>query len=211
MLNKIDYTNLSPTVTRDTVKKMVGNCKKYGFRGICIPPTSLVHIGDSFTNTDFITSTVIGYPLGYNSTSSKIEDIYSISDFDVDEVDIVWNHGLFAEKKYLSLLKELSTIVDIATNRGLDTKIIVEEGFWNDNDLMLAESIVLDSGAAYIKTSSGYYAPARLSTVKMWHRIKVKAAGGIRTAKDLRKFVEAGASVIGTSSGVAIAEELRNA
>jgi deoxyribose-phosphate aldolase len=202
-MNRIDHTALKPTTTRLDIERLCQECVEYGFRGVCVPPCYVLNC-DPKVNV----STVIGFPLGNNYKSIKVKEAANAVYDGANELDVVWNLGRFLNKEYLHVLEELASIVkEVAP---VHVKVIVEEAYIPEDLLTVAYFIVRDSGAWAIKTCTGYAGSARESTIRLWKSLgdlKIKAAGGIRTLSDYNKMIGAGADIIGTSSGVGIAEE----
>lgn len=219
MLDRIDHTLLRPDTREKDIDRLIDECKKYGFRGICIPPTK-VNYAVRYSDYDLLISTVVGFPLGYSTQSAKLCEIVEAIDSGANEVDVVWNIGDIFDRRSYRITEDLADLVDEANVHGVRVKIIVEECLLTTTELEDAWHIVYDSGAYAIKTSTGWgKSGASLGTVRLWDNLrhwnmaddfKIKAAGGIKTAAQLKAFINAGADIIGTSHSVAIAEELRN-
>jgi deoxyribose-phosphate aldolase len=219
MLDRIDHTLLRPDTTEKDIDRLIDECKKYGFRGICIPPTK-VDYAVRYSDYDLLIATVIGFPLGYSTQTAKLREVADAIGDGANEVDVVWNIGDFKDRRPRFLAEDLAELVDEANVHGVRVKIIVEECLLTTTELEDAWHIVYDSGAYAIKTSTGWgKSGATLPTVRLWDNLrhwnraddfKIKAAGGIKTASQLKLFIDAGADIIGTSNSVAIAEELRN-
>jgi deoxyribose-phosphate aldolase len=157
-------------------------------------------------------ATVIGFPFGAASIDSKIAECIAARVAGATEFDVVWNLGLFKSERFLDVMLELRTIVKIV--EPLKVKVIVESGWLSEDEQKTAHSIVLDSGAQCIKTSTGYCPDddwaRKVATVKLWKELgglEIKASGGIKILGTVSTFLEAGADIIGTSSGVKIYDE----
>lgn len=212
MLNRIDHTALRPITNEHDIGRLCKECKIKRFRGVCIPPNQVKLAADLLRLNDFKISTVIGFPLGFSTCKSKLRESEVAIEDGANELDVVWNIGGFLNKEYLRVVNELAHIVKLAGK--IKVKVIVEECYIKPQDRGLAYSIVRDSGAWCIKTSTGYgRSGANVSTVREWGALKglqIKAAGGIKTLEDMTIMVDAGANIIGTSSGLLIAKELSN-
>jgi deoxyribose-phosphate aldolase len=208
MNNKIDHTLLKSTTTSKDIVRLCDECSKYRFRGICIPPC-YTKVAANNLHTNFKLSTVVGYPFGYSTCKIKAEEANRALNDGAEEIDLVWNLGRFLNKEYLSVVEELSYIVEECSPNHV--KVIVEESLIPVPELKTAWKIVRDSGAWAIKTGTGYASSARLYTVELWkalgNDLKIKASGGIGTGLVALLFINAGADIIGTSSGVFIAED----
>lgn len=212
MLNTIDHTYLKPDANSKVISQLCLEAVANGFRGICVPP-NYVKLSQEFLSLSHRISTVIGFPFGYNRCPTKLYEMDIAAVDGADELDVVWNLGAFLNGEYLKVVEELSWLVE--HHRQIKIKVIVEECYLDSGQKLNALQVVYDSGAWCIKTSTGYGpSGATLDTVKLWKNagkdIKIKAAGGIKTLTDAKKFIQAGADIIGTGSGVSIAKELNN-
>jgi deoxyribose-phosphate aldolase len=201
----IDHTNLQPNATKEDILRLCGEAAHFNFRGVCVLP-HYVSLASSRPH-DFEISTVIGFPLGCTATHVKVVEAHQAINNGATELDLVWNQAAFANHKYLDVLRDIKAVVDL----GLLVKVIVEECYLSEEGRQVAHNIVSDSGAFCIKTSTGMgKGNATIKTVKMWRNLggpKIKASGGIKDYDTTKAFVDAGADIIGTSSGVAIMEK----
>lgn len=205
MINRyIEHTNLKPTAKECDIFYLCNEAINYKFRGVCVYPhySLVVNKHRSIDYKDLKISVVIGFPHGQQSTNIKLREAEI---FYADELDVVINHMDFKDQRYAKILTELSEIVKMSK----PVKVIVEECYYEEEELVTLWKIVRDSGAEYIKTSTGFAkSGATINTVKLWKRcgndLKIKAAGGIRDYETALKFVETGADLIGTSHGVKI-------
>lgn len=203
ILSIVDHTNLNVTATWDDIKKLCDQAIKYKTASVCIPPSyvreACEYVGDQIT-----VCTVIGFPNGYSTTASKIFEIGDAINNGAKEIDIVINQGWVKNKKYDLILEELIAAKRAAGSNIL--KVIVETCLLTEEEKIKISHIVTESGADYIKTSTGFsnYG-ATLEDVKILmgnigDDVKCKAAGGIRTIKDAEKYIAIGVSRLGTSS-----------
>ncbi|RUM48292.1 MAG: deoxyribose-phosphate aldolase [Hydrogenothermus sp.] len=210
---KIEHTNLKPDASKEDIKKTIDESIKYGFYGVCIPPCYVSYAKKLTKDTNIKIITVIGFPNGYNKIKTKLIEAMESYNDGADEIDIVWNISLFKSRQYEYVLEELKTI--ISYTKGITHKVIVETAYLTEEEKRKAVEIVIQSGAEYIKTSTGFaLSGAKLGDVKLFKelsngKIKIKASGGIRDFETALKFLEAGADKIGTSSGVKIIEDAR--
>lgn len=157
-------------------------------------------------------TTVIGFPLGTSSTEEKIDEAVEAVKDGADELDIVMNQGFAKAGEWDALQKEISDI--IAATPDVIHKVIIEACNLTDDEKKRAAAAVMDAGAEFVKTSTGFASGgATVADVELIHsvtegKIGIKAAGGIKTLEDVIVLVEAGATRIGTSSGVAIVKEV---
>jgi deoxyribose-phosphate aldolase len=209
----IDHTLLSPDLTEYKVIQACNDAIKYGFKSVCIPP-AFVSIAKSklYSKKPKIT-TVIGFPMGYNSTKIKIMEANQAFLDGVHEFDVVINISDLKSKKLLAVEKDLSDIINHFT--GMDNlvfKAIIETGLLTEEEKISATKAAVNAGYDFVKTCTGINkGAATVEDVKLMldsGAKAVKASGGIRTLEDLMSMVEAGATRIGTSNGISIINSL---
>ena len=208
----IDHTLLKPEATETDIKKLCKEAEKYGFFSVCVNPCFIKTAREKLSGTDVKVSTVIGFPLGAMHSKVKIYEAMEAVLTGADELDVVINIGMIKSNNWTAVQKEISDLVTATPD--VIHKIIIETYYLSDDEKINASLAVMKSGAEFVKTSTGF-APSG-ATVKDIEMIKaatkgkigIKAAGGIRTLKDVLTFIKAGATRIGTSSGVKIMEEL---
>jgi deoxyribose-phosphate aldolase len=208
----IDHTLLVPDASEDAMVTLCEEAVKYGFYSVCVYPTFIKKAGEVLFGSHVKVSSVIGFPSGATLPEVKIyESIVAVLN-GADELDIVLNIGALKSGDWQSVARELEDII-AATPEAVH-KIIIETCYLDDKEKKRVCEIVMNSGAEFIKTSSGFGpAGADVKDVKLLksitgEQIGIKAAGGIRTLKDIMAFLDAGATRIGTSSGVEIMNEL---
>ncbi|MEX0568718.1 MAG: deoxyribose-phosphate aldolase [Candidatus Njordarchaeota archaeon] len=209
---RIDHTNLKPNASEESITKTILEAKKYEFRGVCIPLIYVSKAKEILRNTNIKVITVIGFPLGYTPTEIKMREAMLAAEYGADEIDIVMNISLFKSKKYDYVLKDLKTVISAAK---LPAKVIIETSYLTKNEIIEASRIVMSSGAFCVKTNTGFGSRGvSIEDIKIIksvvdNKMKIKASGGIRTAKQALDLIQAGADILGTSSGVKIIEEIR--
>ncbi len=202
----IDHTLLSPTASTKDIAQLCEEAKQHHFKSICINPSYLETAKTFLHGSDVLLCTVIGFPLGQMSTSSKVFETIDAVAKGAQEIDMVMNIAKFKEGDYNYCINEINAIKEACGKATL--KVIVETCLLSDEEKARVAEMILQSQADFIKTSTGFSkAGANLEDIKLWKRIlgdkkKIKAAGGIRSHEDLLAFIEAGADRIGTSSGV---------
>ncbi|WP_276367185.1 deoxyribose-phosphate aldolase [Chryseolinea sp. H1M3-3] len=205
----IEYTNLKPTVTISDIDKLVEEAKQSSFLGICVPPFWVKRARREIGKEKIILVTVAGFPLGYNMTETKLDEIQRAIDNGADEIDVVLNVSAF--KTGLPWVKiEIAKCSALAHKHQKLLKVIVETAYLSDAELERACKICVDAGTDFVKTSTGF-APTG-ATVKhisiMKHALPssvgIKASGGIKTYEQAVNMIEAGAIRIGTSAGISI-------
>lgn len=202
----IDHTLLKPTATPGDIERLVEEAIDYGFYSVCVNPC-YVPLAVSLSQNKVKVITVIGFPLGANPVDIKVAEALWAVDAGASEIDMVMNIGLFKAGDFKYIEKEISEVVK---KSGVPVKVIIETAYLDRSEKVEAARIVKDSGASFVKTSTGF-APsgATVEDVKLLREtvgpdFGVKASGGIRSWEDAVKMIEAGANRIGTSSGVAI-------
>lgn len=207
----IDHTLLKPDATETDIKKLCDEAKKYGFFSICVHPFFIKPSREMLSGTDVKLITVIGFPLGMTLTQVKIYEAMEAVLMGANELDIVINLGAVKVNNWKAVKKEISDL--ITATPGVTHKIITENYYLTDDEKIKVSLAVMEAGAEFIKTSTGFApAGATIEDVSMIKaatkgKIGIKAAGGIKTLKDVLNFVKAGATRIGTSSGVDIMNE----
>ena len=207
----IDHTNLRPYLTKKDIQKICKEASQYNFASVCINPihvsSAAKYLKDSFSKV----STVIAFPLGAISTEIKYAEAMDAIDQGAEELDMVINIGYLKEGKNNQLADEITKIVK--ASEGICLKVIIETCLLNTEEKIRISKIVKESGADYIKTSTGFSAKgADAEDVKIIREtvgdsIGIKASGGIKSLSDLNKMLNAGANRIGTSSGISILNE----
>lgn len=208
----IDHTNLKPYVTSKDIKRLCREAIEYQFRGVCVHSSWLPLVCRRLAEyLNIKVSTVVGFPLGASSTEVKVKEALYSWEASADEIDVVWNIGLFKEKRYLPVVKELESIVQHLVRSAITVKVIVETCYLDVDEIDTAHQIVKDSGAFCIKTSTGFGTDgAEAVHVERWKELgdlKIKASGGIRDYATASGFIGIGADILGTSHGVKIVKE----
>lgn len=211
-LNKyIDHTLLKPESTTTQILKLCEEAKKYDFASVCVNPTHIALCAKALQGSDVKVCTVIGFPLGANTSATKAFETKDAIANGAQEIDMVLNIGALIEGNYELVKQDIKAVHDAAN--GTLVKVIFETCLLNDEQIVKACQICMEVGVEYVKTSTGFNkSGATFEVVKLMSDTvkdvcKVKAAGGVRSYADAVKMVnECGASRLGTSSGVAIME-----
>ncbi len=208
----IDHTLLRPDATETEIFNHCEDAKQYGFFSVCIHPAFIKAAKELLTASPVKISTVTGFPLGATMTNVKIYEAIESLIAGADELDIVINIGHAKSGNWKAVEKEISGIIN-ATPQAVH-KIIIETCYLTDDEKKTASSVVMNTGAEFIKTSTGFGpSGAKISDIEIIKsvtkgNIGIKAAGGIKTLEDAMAFINAGATRIGTSSGVEIINEI---
>lgn len=207
ILSKCDHTLLSQSATSDDIKALCDDGIKYGTASICIPPC-YVKLAKEYTQGKLAICTVIGFPNGYSKTEVKVFEAERAVFDGADEIDMVINIGMLKEKNFSGVLDEIKRIKAAVGEKIL--KVIIENCLLTDEEKTEACKIVSESGADFIKTSTGFSTGgATLDDIVLMKKnvnpyVKIKAAGGISSLADAENFINAGASRLGTSRIVKI-------
>ena len=194
-------------VDYEEIEKICEDGIKYGTASVCIPPSYVKMAKENYGDKLNI-CTVIGFPNGYNTTNVKVFETEDAILNGADEIDMVINIGWLKDKKYDEILNEIKAIKAKCGDKIL--KVIIETCFLEDEEKIKMCEIINESGADYIKTSTGFGgAGATFEDIKLFSEhiskeVKMKAAGGISSLEDAEKFIELGASRLGTSKIVKI-------
>ena len=213
ILAKCDHTLLAQNATWEEIKAICDDGMKYKTASVCIP-ASFVKQASDYVAGKLAICTVIGFPNGYATTASKCFMASDAVANGAEEVDMVINIGWAKEGKWEEITKEIAAIKEACHGKLL--KVIIETCLLTDEEKIALCKCVSDSGADYIKTSTGFSkAGATFADVELFAKhigpdVKIKAAGGISSLEDAEKFIELGASRLGTSRVVKIAKGLEN-
>ena len=208
----IEHTNLKPLLVDQDIYKLVEEAKSHKFYGICIPPFWVKKASRELQHSDVRIVTVAGFPLGYNMTETKLEEMRLAIRDGAHELDLVMNISAF--KSNMPWVKiEIAKSAALAHAGNCLLKIIVETAYLSKKEIEKACKICADAGADFVKTSTGF-APegATLENILLMRsvlpkNVGIKASGGIKNYLQAKALIEAGADRIGTSSGVEIVDE----
>lgn len=218
----IDHTQLAATATRGDIERLCAEARQYGFASVCVNPVHVPLAARLLAGSDVAVCTVVGFPLGADSTEDKVAQAANALRHGAAEVDMVIDIGAAKEHRWDTVEQDIASVVRVA--HGGETagivKVILETCYLTDDEIAQACRCALRAGADFVKTSTGFAAPkdadgnalpngATVSAVSLMRTVVgadmgVKASGGIRTAQAARAMIAAGATRIGTSSGVAI-------
>ncbi|HEL1994063.1 TPA: deoxyribose-phosphate aldolase [Streptococcus suis] len=208
-LNKyIDHTILKPETTQEQVEKILAEAKEYDFASVCVNPTWVALAAESLKDSDVKVCTVIGFPLGANTPAVKSFETKDAISNGADEIDMVINIGALKTGNYDLVLEDIKAVVAASGDKLV--KVIIEACLLTDDEKVKACQLSQEAGADYVKTSTGFSTGgATVADVALMRKtvgpdMGVKASGGARSYEDAIAFIEAGASRIGASSGVAI-------
>lgn len=207
MLKHIDHTQLKPFAVWEDIKTLCDEAIAYKTASVCIPPAYVKRVHNTYGENINI-CTVVGFPLGYSVTSAKAAEVRQALLDGCNEIDMVVNISDVKNGDFDNVEKEIRTLKEICGTHIL--KVIIETCFLTEEEKIAMCKAVTNAGADYIKTSTGFgTAGATLSDIKLFKEhigsnVKIKAAGGVKTVKDLELFLKEGCDRIGTSSAVSL-------
>ncbi len=226
----IDHTNLHACATKKDIQKLCDEAKKYSFASVCVNPSYVSFAYEQLKDSDVKVCTVIGFPLGADTIDNKAASAAVAVDEGADEIDMVVNLGLVKDGEWDDVFEDIYAVVEASRetatadeqnpDREVVIKVILETCYLNDEEIVKCCECAEKAGADFVKTSTGFailkdkdgkllpngateHAVA-LMRKTVGDRLGVKASGGVRSYDEAVKMVEAGASRIGTSSGVSI-------
>ncbi|HDR04346.1 MAG TPA: deoxyribose-phosphate aldolase [Candidatus Marinimicrobia bacterium] len=204
----IDHTLLRPDTKYADLDRLCDEAKSYEFYSVCVNSSNVAYCAKALYGSRIAVASVIGFPLGAQSTEIKAHEAAKAIAEGAGELDMVINIGWLKSEMWQAVYKDILAVVRAA--HGLPVKVILETGLLTDEEKIKACLLAKDARAAYVKTSTGFgQGGATVEDIKLMRRtvgsgMGVKASGGIRSLEDLMKMKEAGANRIGTSNGVAI-------
>lgn len=205
----IDHTILKPEATEAAVQKIIDEAKEYNFFSVCINPCWVAFASEQLANTDVAVCTVIGFPLGANTPEVKAYEAADAIKNGANEVDMVINIGALKSQQYDYVRQDIQGVVDAAKGKAL-VKVIIETALLTDEEKVKACELAKEADADFVKTSTGFstggakVADIRLMRETVGPDMGVKASGGVHNAEEALAMIEAGATRIGASTGVAI-------
>ena len=211
LLTYVDHTLLRPIATWDEIKVICEDALAYHTASVCIPPDFVASAHNAYPNLNVCT--VIGFPLGYQTTESKVAEAKQAIAEGASEVDMVINLGDAKQGDFHAITEEIKALKSVCGDNIL--KVIIETCYLTEEEKTAMCRAVTNAGADFIKTSTGFgTAGALLSDIGLFQanigeNVKIKAAGGVRTLEDLKNYVEAGCSRVGASSVVKQVAELQ--
>ena len=214
-LNKtIEHTLLKPTASNDALKKLYEEAKEHKFLGVCINPCYVRFAKENLKNSDVKIVTVIGFPLGANTTDVKVFETQKAIEDGADEIDMVINVTKLKDDNKDFIVNEISAIKKACNGHNL--KVIIETDLLTKEEIVKACKYSIEGGADFVKTSTGFVkggVGAKAEDVKLMYEtvkdagLRVKASGGIRDKEAAILMIEAGAARLGTSSGIKIVSQ----
>mgnify|MGYP000846722173 FL=1 len=214
IFEKVDHTLLAQSATWEEIKQICDDAIAYQTASVCIPP-SYVKRGKEYVQDKMTICTVIGFPNGYNTTAVKVYETKDAIQNGADEIDMVINIGDLKDRNYDRIEDEIKQLKEACGDKIL--KVIIETCLLTEEEKIAMCEIVTKAGADFIKTSTGFskggatFEDIALFAKHVGKNIRIKAAGGISSFEDAEKFIELGASRLGTSRIVKLAKKEQGA
>ncbi|MFP5040396.1 deoxyribose-phosphate aldolase [Parasediminibacterium sp. JCM 36343] len=206
----IDHTILKPTVLISDIEKVCAEAIEYQFAAVCIPPNFIKKAKEYTAGSTVKVATVIGFPFGYSAVEAKLAEIVLALVDGVDELDIVINISAIKNNDWAYLANEINHLMPVIKQNLKTVKIIIESGILTDDEIIKCCQLYGAAGIDYLKTSTGYAEKgASVAAVQLFRKhlpadVQIKASGGIRDYAFAKELVDAGATRLGCSAGVAI-------
>lgn len=205
-MNKyIDHTLLKADAKKEEIKQLCSEAVDYNFKAVCVNPSWIEFCKKQLSESDVLVCTVIGFPLGANTTEVKAFETKDAISKGADEVDMVINIGRLKDKDYDYVLNDIKAVVEAAGDKTV--KVIIETALLSDEEIIKVSNLCVEANATFVKTSTGFSTSgANVRVVDLikqtvGDRALIKAAGGVRNKDDLKAMIKVGANRIGTSSG----------
>ncbi|SHP89430.1 deoxyribose-phosphate aldolase [Mycobacteroides abscessus subsp. abscessus] len=209
----IDHTLLKAEATKDQIEQLCAEAKEYQFASVCVNPTWVAYASELLKGTGVDVCTVIGFPLGANTPETKAFETTNAIENGATEVDMVINIGALKNGDDSLVEKDIQAVVNAAKGKAL-TKVIIETSLLTEEEKVRACKLAVSAGTDFVKTSTGFSTGgATVDDIALMRKtvgptIGVKASGGVRSAEDAKNMIDAGATRIGASSGIAIVKGL---
>ena len=209
----IDHTILKPATLVADIERVCAEAIQYGFAAVCVPPPFVKKAKELTQNSPVKVATVIGFPFGYSAIEAKLaETVLAIAD-GVDELDMVVNITAIKNNDWGYLANEINHILPVVKHHNKVIKLIIESGILTDDEIVKCCGLYAPAGVDFLKTSTGYAEKgATIEAVQLMRKnlpahVAIKASGGIRDYAFAKALVEAGATRLGCSAGVAIVQQ----
>lgn len=207
----IDHTLLKPEATLEDIVLLCREAEEYAFKAVCVQPYYVAACAEALKATEVKVATVIGFPHGANAPEAKAFEARLALEHGAEELDMVINIGALKGNNFELVLQDIAGVVAEARRYpGIIVKVIIETALLSQEEKVRVCQLAVEAGADYVKTSTGFagggatLADVKLMVQTVGDNAKVKASGGIKTKEQAEAFLAAGASRLGTSSGIAI-------
>ena len=211
----VDHTNLKAFAVREDFQKLCDEAARYGFKSVAINTYPVKMCREMLRGTEVLTGAAVGFPLGQMTIESKVAEAQNAVNDGCQEFDYVLNVGKVKEHDYSYIEEEMTRMVAVARAAGICAKVIFETCYLTEEEIIEVAKIAARVKPDFVKTSTGFgTAGAKPEHVRLMKQyagsdVQVKAAGGIRSWEAAKAMIEAGATRLGTSSGIAIVEEMK--
>lgn len=208
----VDHTLLKPDATREQIKTLCEEAAEYDFASVCVNPFWVSYAAEILADAKAKVCTVIGFPLGANTTETKVFETTNAIENGAEEIDMVINIGALKNKEYDIVEQDIAAVVKASHPKAI-VKVIIETCLLTDEEIIKACELSVAANADFVKTSTGFSTGgATPKDVKlMKDTVKdnafVKASGGVRSKEDAFTMIEMGADRLGTSSGILLVKE----
>ncbi len=206
----IDHTILKPTTLVADIEKLCNEAMQYQFAAVCVPPNFVKTAKALLAGSPVKVATVIGFPFGYSAVEAKLAEIILAMVDGADELDVVVNISAIKNNDWQYLANELNHILPVIRSKGKVIKVIIESGVLTEDEIVKCCELYGVAGIDFLKTSTGYAEKgASIEAVQLFKKhlpanVQIKASGGIRDYAFAKALVDAGATRLGCSAGVAI-------
>lgn len=212
----INYTNLNNIITESEMKEFLNKAKEMNFNSVVVSPTYVSLAKEILEGTDIKVGSVIGFPLGFEDTESKIASAKSLNEKGVDEFEVVLNISYLKDEKYDLLENEIRQIKEVIGDKIL--KVVIETKALEDYEKVNAAKVAENSGADYVKTATGFVSPNHIFEnvndiniiQKYAPKIKIEIFGGITNYKFANQILTGGADIIGSDQGYEIVKRYKD-
>lgn len=204
----IEHTNLKPDCTKEDIIQLCNEAIEHGFYGVCVSPYYVQLAKRTIGKKPIKLVTVAGFPLGYSTVGAKVEEAKKALISGADEIDMVMNIAAFKSDDIQTVQNDIQSVVTVCHLQNKKVKVIIETAYLTDEEILRACKICIDCEVDFVKTSTGYASKGADSKIiklmrgELPTKIKIKAAGGIKTQKQALDLIAAGADIIGTSNGI---------
>ena len=209
----IDHTILKPEATRSMIEALCKEAREYNFAAVCVNPYHVRFCKELLKGSNVKVATVVGFPLGANTKELKAFETIDAINNGADEIDMVINVGALKDGELNIVKEDIRGVVEAAKDKAI-VKVIIETCLLTDEEKRIACKLSMEAGAHFVKTSTGFntggatVSDVRLMKEVVGDKLEVKASGGVRDLNIAKEMIEAGATRLGTSSGIKIAKEI---
>ena len=210
----IDHTNLKASATREDFQKLCDEARSYGFKSVAINSYPVAMCAEMLKDSNVLPGAALSFPLGQTTIAVKVAEAKDAIENGAGEFDYVCNVGKVKEHDWGYITEEMQSMVSVAREAGIVCKVILETCYLTDDEIIGVCNVAREVKPDFVKTSTGFgTAGAKVEHVRLMKEtvgddVQVKAAGGIRDLDTALAMIEAGATRLGTSSGIKICDEL---